>query len=136
MDSAECSVTLNIMRQRLTPEEPVSDRTFRVDGWDILLKGCGRGLFRDPTCQIGLSAYGFVPDPSRYCHPQQTREYGVTGVWARLVHDIYCMSGKCTLEYDGEEHGLYRHSSRTTFGQELLRGFEQMKLHSRYWVKR
>lgn len=93
-----------------------------VDGWD---RKWGTSL------PLRLFHYGFVPDASFYYPATSTREYSLTGVWFRPVHDIKCVNGVCRLVYDGEEHGMFRFSSVSMFGQETFRLFDQEKLHSR-----
>jgi hypothetical protein len=77
--------------------------------------------------------YGFVSDETyKTAQFVVTKEWGQAGRYQRKVHGLRCMFDRCTLLYDGVEHGMFRWSLKSMFGNELFYIFDEMKISQRY----
>jgi hypothetical protein len=91
-------------------------------------EGAGRVL--KGATSLYFYRYGFASHSKFHGSQEITQEYGATGCWKRPVCSMMCLNRKCTLQYDGEEDGLFRWSKITTICQTVLRLYEGQMLGS------
>jgi hypothetical protein len=112
----------------LTPIDGYQEQTHDAYGWCVTVVG----MLLIPTGSLHMYRYGFVPATYMFTTTsQRTKEYGMVKGGYRQVHGMLCMHRVCTLEYDGEEHGMFRLSKVSMFGQEIFRGFHGQMIRQR-----
>jgi hypothetical protein len=82
-----------------------------------------------------LYVYGFHPHESFRIGLSHTNEYGLDGGFIRPVWALRCMRGPCRLDYDGEEHAMFRLTACTMIGREVFEQFDKLMLELRYCVQ-
>ena len=75
---------------------------------------------------------GFVPDErNKTPDGKVTSEFATQAVYTRRVYGMRCMFDRCTLPYDGTEHGMFRLSDTYMFCVSLFYRFQTELLSSR-----
>jgi hypothetical protein len=94
--------------------------------------GVDFGIIRGETTRVYFYKCGFVPDPRyRTADFTITKEFAAQAVYTRRVYGMQCMHSKCTLPYEGAEHGLFRLSQTYMFCVSVFYRFQIELISSR-----
>ena len=101
-----------------------------VMGVDEAKVDCGQ--LQDGDSRFYFYKCGFVPDErNRTPEGKVTSEFATQAVYKRRVYGMRCMFDRCTLPYDGTEHGMFRLSDTYMFCVSLFYRFQTELLSSR-----